>query len=264
MSQEQPRRPQEDQAPDQEPIRYGDLFNVVGDLASQPIVPQDAVAMQSAETLALGQTQRGGAASIMQSAAWLNERAGLVNQDDANVVAGDVPRVGISKLHHNGNILVTEKIAGQVVAQYVKPAEVVPTPAAIDRNAVTIGEALEAAALSKEGYKPVDPSDAAAIQAAEMRASGSNVIRAGGVAATAQSAATQNDRTMRDEDKTKLADVLSDATQKLPGDKPVTTRDAEGVIAAELRNKPDMNRPPGGIATTMAAAALINQNKTIL
>ena len=55
----------------------------------------------------------------------------------------------------------------------------------------------------------MDYSDAAAIQAAEVRATGRTNIVPGGVAAAAQSAATRNARVTRDEDKTKLADVLS-------------------------------------------------------
>ncbi|GLU03544.1 hypothetical protein SLE2022_207370 [Rubroshorea leprosula] len=117
MSQEQPRRTQE-------PIRYWDVFNVVGDLASQPIAPQDAAAMQSAENQLLGKTQRGRACS----------------RDNSNIAAGDgTPRVAISKVNNDGNVLVTEEIAGQVGAQYVKPEVPSRTPGAIDPDAVTIG-----------------------------------------------------------------------------------------------------------------------------
>ena len=96
----------------------------------------------------------------------------------------------------------------QIVGQYTAPVTGqgrAPAPAL--RDAVTIGDALEATALSA-GDKPVDQSDAAAIQATEMRATGTNEISPGGVGATAQSAATRNVRAMRDEDKTKLSDVL--------------------------------------------------------
>lgn len=54
----------------------------------------------------------------------------------------------------------------------------------------------------------MDQSDAAAIQAAEVRATGSNVIIPGGLTATAQSAATHNARVDRDEYKIKLRDIL--------------------------------------------------------
>lgn len=72
---------------------------------------------------------------------------------------------------------------------------------------ITIGEALEATAIAV-GQKPVEWSDAAAIQAAEARATGRMNIAPGSVAAIAQSAATTNARLTRDEDKTKIADVL--------------------------------------------------------
>ncbi|KAK4487646.1 hypothetical protein RD792_005700 [Penstemon davidsonii] len=126
---------------------------------------------------------------------------------------------------------------------------------------ITIGEALEATALTA-GHRPVDYSDAAAIQAAEVRATGRTNIVPGGVAAAAQSAATRNARVTRDEDKTKLGEILSDASAKLPSDKPVTRRDAEGVIGAELRNDPNLCTRPGGVAASVAAAARLNQTIT--
>lgn len=79
--------------------------------------------------------------------------------------------------------------------------------AALAPDAITVGEALEAAALSA-GNKPIDESDAAAIQAAETRATGLGHVVPGGVGAKAQSAAAHNIRTTRDELKTKLGDVL--------------------------------------------------------
>ncbi|CAM8888098.1 unnamed protein product [Rhodiola kirilowii] len=123
---------------------------------------------------------------------------------------------------------------------------------------ITIGEALEATALTA-GDKPVDWSDAAAIQAAEVRATGRTTIIAGGLAAAAQSAATMNARITKDEEKTKLADILTDATSKLPTDKPATRRDAEGVVGAELRNDPNLTTHPGGVAASIVAAARLNQ-----
>ncbi|GFP85761.1 late embryogenesis abundant protein d-34, partial [Phtheirospermum japonicum] len=130
------------------------------------------------------------------------------------------------------------------------------------RGDITIGEALEATALTA-GHRPVDYSDAAAIQAAEVRATGRTNIVPGGVAAAAQSAATRNARVPRDEDKTKLGDILSDASAKLPSDKPVTRRDAEGVIGAELRNDPNLCTRPGGVAASVAAAARLNQTNSL-
>lgn len=102
----------------------------------------------------------------------------------------------------------------QVVGQYSQPAPLQTTAPTASYEQVgkgggiTIGEALEATALTA-GKKPVEWSDAAAIQAAEVRATGKINITPGGVAAAAQSAATMNARTARDEDKTKLADILS-------------------------------------------------------
>ncbi|KAM0056167.1 putative Late embryogenesis abundant protein, SMP subgroup [Helianthus debilis subsp. tardiflorus] len=128
----------------------------------------------------------------------------------------------------------------------------------LDQGHITIGEALEATALTA-GRRPVDYSDAAAIQAAEVRATGRTNIVPGGVAAAAQSAATRNARLTRDDEKTKLSEILAEATSKLPADKPVTRRDAEGVIGAELRNDPNLTTRPGGVAASLAAAARINQ-----
>ncbi|OIV91335.1 hypothetical protein TanjilG_01953 [Lupinus angustifolius] len=126
---------------------------------------------------------------------------------------------------------------------------------------VTIGEALEASAMTRAGDKAVDMSDAAAIQAAEMRATKKSETEAGGVAAIAQSAATRNSRALPYMEKTTLSDVVSDAREKLPSDKTVTKEDAEGVIGAEIRNKKDMITTPGGVAATVTAAATLNQNK---
>ncbi|KAG6427276.1 hypothetical protein SASPL_111518 [Salvia splendens] len=127
------------------------------------------------------------------------------------------------------------------------------------RGEITIGEALEATALTA-GHRPVDYSDAAAIQAAEVRATGRTNIVPGGVAAAAQSAATRNARLRSDEEKTKLGEILLGASSKLPSDKAVTRRDAEGVIGAELRNDPNLCTRPGGVAASIAAAARLNQS----
>ena len=72
---------------------------------------------------------------------------------------------------------------------------------------VTIGEALEAVAESI-GDKPVDLSDAAAIQIAEMIATGSKTSLGAGLGAEAQAAATANAQLMYDEDKTKISEIL--------------------------------------------------------
>ena len=109
MSQEQPRRPQSDQ----EPIKYGDVFPVAGSLADKPVAPQDAALMQSAETAVLGQTQKGGPAATMQSAATRNERAGLVGHTDITNAAGD-EGVTVTETDVPGRRIITESVAGQV------------------------------------------------------------------------------------------------------------------------------------------------------
>ncbi|RVW54766.1 Late embryogenesis abundant protein D-34 [Vitis vinifera] len=224
MSQQQRPRPTQ---PTTEPIKYSDVFPVSGSLASKPIAPQDAATMQSAENTVLGNTQKGGPAAVMNSAATKNERAGLVSHEQVtDVVATD--GVTISQANVAGSRIITEAVGDQVVGEYARPPPVAMTsPAsALDRDAITIGEALQATALSA-GNKPVDQSDAAAIQVAEMRATGSSEV---------------------------------DATAKLPDDKPATREDAERVIGAELRNDPNMVTYPGGVAESVAAAARLNQS----
>lgn len=70
---------------------------------------------------------------------------------------------------------------------------------------ITIGDALEITALTA-GNKPVEQSDAAAIRAAEIRATGFTHIA--GVAAAAQLAVELNGQTKNVEDKVKLGDLL--------------------------------------------------------
>ncbi|KAL2510693.1 Seed maturation protein [Abeliophyllum distichum] len=251
MSQEQPRRP--------EAVKYGDLFQVSDELASKPIAPQDAATMQAAENIVLGETKKGGTAAVMQSAADVNERRGAVGHYDMTDIVREQGAT-ISETDVGGYRIITESVGRQVVGQYGQPRDVKMRhpAAALDPEAITIGEALEAAALSA-GDKPIDESDAAAIQAAETRATGLGHVVPGGVGAEAQSAAAYNIRTTRDEQKTKLGDVLADASEKFADDKPVTRDDAEGVINAEIRNKPDQATYPGGVSDTMAAAARLNQ-----
>ncbi|XP_054799724.1 late embryogenesis abundant protein D-34 [Prosopis cineraria] len=259
MSQEQPRRSEAENQ--QQPIKYGDVFDVSGELASNVITPRDAALMQATENQALGQTQRGGPASVMQSAASVNKRAGLVSPDDVSDVVRN-QGLSVSEKKVGAIRIITEAVGQEVVGQFVEPDVPMRDPGlALYPDAITMGEALEASALSEAGDKPMDQSDAAAIQAAEMRATGRNQITPGGVAATAQSAATRNARTLSYEQRTTLSDVLTEAKQKLPADKQVTREDAEGVIGAEIRNKPDMKTTPGGVAASVAAAATLNQNK---
>ncbi|XP_009151232.1 late embryogenesis abundant protein 47 [Brassica rapa] len=155
--------------------------------------------------------------------------------------------------------VVTEASGGQAEGE-VNQKNVVANPPPASEGTITIGEALEAAVLTA-GNKPVEWSDAAAIQAAEVRATGRTNIMPGGVAASAQSAATLNARANSDDEKTTLADVLTGARGKLPSDKPATRKDAEGVTGAEMRNDPHLTTYPTGVAASVAAAARINQSK---
>ncbi|KAL4572036.1 hypothetical protein LXL04_018804 [Taraxacum kok-saghyz] len=241
MSQEQPRRPQPEH---QEPIKYGDVFQVSGEIADKPITPQDAATMQTAENMVLGHIQKGGPAAIMQSAASVNENRGVVGHNDISKATGD-QGVTVSDAEVAGHHIVTESVVGQYVRAVPESSPSPGKTGGDDRDQVTIGEALEATAISA-GEKPVDQSDAAAIQAAEVRATGRMQVVPGGVAAKAQAAASQNARTMSDEDKTTLGDVLVDASTLLPRDKVVTREDAEGVIGAEIRNQPELATYPGG------------------
>ncbi|KAF8023032.1 hypothetical protein BT93_F0504 [Corymbia citriodora subsp. variegata] len=191
----------------------------------------------------------------------------IITRDAATVQTAENEISGQTQRGQHG---VTDFVGGQVVNQYgqgsavptMTPSSIYQTDADAGKDSVssiTIGEALEAAALTA-GQKPVEWSDAAAIQAAEVRATGRTAIVPGGVAAAAQSAATLNARTPRADDKATLADVLGDATSKLPTDKPASRRDAEGVAGAEMRNDPNLNTHPAGIAASVAAAARLNQN----
>ncbi|XP_068651264.1 late embryogenesis abundant protein D-34-like [Aristolochia californica] len=260
MSHEQPHQPTT------EALKYGDIFTVPDELSGQPIAPKDASDMQTAENIVRARTADAGPAAAMQSAAEFNTRSGLVDPNDRTDIVG---QKGVSVLATDtagGLRIVTEAVAGQVVAHYARlvPAEdtppVPPQEVGVKVDVITIGEALEASALSA-GEKPVDLGDAAAIEAAEMRARGRNVVEPGGVAASAQSAASANARTALDEEKTTLADLLTDATAKLPADKPVTREDAEAIARAELRNSPNMGTYPGGVAASLVAAATLNRDE---
>ncbi|CAN0920511.1 Late embryogenesis abundant protein 31 [Linum grandiflorum] len=250
--QQQPQRPQD-------PIKYGDLFQVQGELAEKTVAPRDAAMMQTAEnTLTGGSTKKGGAAAVMQSAADKNERAGFVSHDDVSNVADDL---GVSATEIDfpaGRSVITESVGGQVVGKFDQEE----SKGGGGGGAVTIGEALEAAVLTA-GKKPVERSDAAAIQAAEVRATSRTTIVPGGIAAAAQSAATHNARATSDEEKTTIADVLSDAKAKLPADRAATRKDAEGVAGAEMRNDPYLTTHPTGVAASVAAAARLNQQANL-
>lgn len=283
MSQEQPRRPagyQEASGGQQQQggVRYGDVFDAVsGGLAEKPVAPQDAATMQSAESLVFGRTPRGGPAAAMQSAATANERAGVVGHDEATDATA-VQGVTVSETLVPGGRIVTEFVAGQAVGQYLARDDVTAgaggaaagggaaAAGAVDNTKVTIGEALEATALAA-GDVPVERSDAAAIQAAEARATGLNANVPGGLAAQAQAAAAANAGASRDEDrKATLGDVLDNATAKLVADKPVESADALRVAGAENRNRRQGDAAgarPGGVAASMAAAARLNRGEAV-
>lgn len=243
MSQEQPHRP----------VTYGDVFSVQGELAKQPITPEDAALMQSAETLTLGQTLKGGAAAVMQSAAVENVKTGAVPEDAQSRVS--VEGVTVAETVLPTEIVHTEFVSGQPISSTVTPVPMIPVVAA-SQDTVTIGEALETLAVSG-GDRPVEPSDASAIQSAEKRATGIPLTMPGGLAATAQAAAELNPR-VEASSKTTLADVLMDASSKLPCDKVVTREDAEKVAIAELRNKQEDRLHQGGVAAALVAAAELN------
>lgn len=249
----------------EQPIKFGDVFMVSEKIANKPIAPQDAAAMQSAESQVLGHSQRGGPASVMRSAAAHNVQAGLIPPGSASDV-GKHQRMAVMETVVDGHRIITESIGDQAVAQYAdmepnpKQEKVVAPPSAVDQDAVTIGEALEASAISSAD-KPIDQSDAAAIQVAEMQAIGSNRVPSGGLGAEAHSAAARNAQIVRDEQKTTIGDILMDATARLADDKPVNVQDAERVIAAEVRNNPRMSPDIGGVADSVAAAARMNQQK---
>lgn len=107
MSQGQPRRPL------QEPVKYGDVFQVSGDLSSQPVAPKDAAAAQAAESIAFGRVQKGGPAAVMQSAADVNLSRGVVGRDDVTEAAIE-HGVSISETDVGGQHIVTEAVGGEV------------------------------------------------------------------------------------------------------------------------------------------------------
>ncbi|BAF13172.2 Os03g0747400 [Oryza sativa Japonica Group] len=252
MSQGQPRRPPPDGS-GARPVMYGDVFDVSGELAGQPVAPRDAAKLQSAEEAVLGEAQKGGPAAAMQSAAAINARAGHVGRAQVTgAIADEGVAVAVAETELPGRRVVTESVAGQVVARLATPPRVVATQpsGSLDKDAVTIGRALE--------WRPRPPRR----RAAEMLATGRTVTVPGGVAAAAQAAADHNAApAARDEDRIKLRDVLTGARGKLPADKAATREDAERVPSAEVRNRPDMATTPGGVADAVTAAARLNQER---
>jgi Seed maturation protein len=96
-------------------IRYGDVFSVKGDLAGQPIAPQDAATMQSVEYAVLGAPQPGGPADVMTSAATLNQYTGVVGVNQASGTAQQ-QCITVTETPIPGGKIITEFVAGQVIS----------------------------------------------------------------------------------------------------------------------------------------------------
>ncbi|XP_030509192.2 late embryogenesis abundant protein D-34-like [Cannabis sativa] len=221
MSQEQPRRSQGDQ----EQVKYDDISM------------ETSMKIQS---------------TIQSQAQW----NGL---DVSNLARGE----GVEIMESTTDVTDNQSVGGQVVSEYGHQQQRRVSSVADDdlseSCAITIGEALEATAKTL-GHKAVDKIDAAAIQAAEARATGSNDVTPGGLASVAQSTATFNCGIDVDECyKFKLRDILTDASAKLPADKRATQKDAEGVVKAELLNNPVPMTKPGGVAACVKTAATLNE-----
>ncbi|KAJ1701249.1 hypothetical protein LUZ63_001028 [Rhynchospora breviuscula] len=133
----------------------------------------------------------------------------------------------------------------------------------IEEDAVTIGEALEAAALVL-GEKPIDLADAAAVCAAEMRATGLAGVVPGGVGAAALAAAESNMRNEKESEgkKTTMSDVLGNASAVLPVHKVVRREDAVSVRAAEeqCRRAGDGMETGYGVSAMVMEAVELNED----
>ncbi|KAJ3705636.1 hypothetical protein LUZ61_009341 [Rhynchospora tenuis] len=133
----------------------------------------------------------------------------------------------------------------------------------IEEDAVTIGEALEAAALVL-GEKPIDLADAAAVCAAEMRATGLAGVVPGGVGAAALAAAESNVRNekVHEGEKTTMSDVLGNASAVLPVNKVVRREDAVSIRAAEeqCRRAGDEMETGYGVSAMVMEAAELNED----
>lgn len=89
VSREQMSKMEEDARPSllKQPVTYGDILGVRGQLGLNAVTPEDAALMQSAESRTFGRTQRDGAAAVMQAAAEENVKAGFVKRGDHSRVA---------------------------------------------------------------------------------------------------------------------------------------------------------------------------------
>lgn len=252
---------QEEQQPGPEPIQYGHVFAVTGDLAVQPIAPRDAAAMRSAEESVQGGAHAGGggfrAATAMETAAAYNQAVGAVRPGQASHAAYG-QGIAVTQTPVPGGRVVTEFVAGQVVGQYSVADQPMVMEEEDASSKVTIGEAMEAAALSA-GDRPVDEADAQAIRAAEAQAQGAGKTMPGGLADQAQAAARANLRAQSDRDKIMVGDVLSDATTKLAGDRAARREDAARVVEAETFADAGARTKASGVGAAVATAARLNQ-----
>ncbi|CAN6238472.1 unnamed protein product [Urochloa humidicola] len=156
-----------------------------------------------------------------------------------------------------GRRMVTTSAGGQVMAQFT-----VPVPGqnvAEETDAVTVGEALQAAARTSGGDRPVSHADAAAAQAAEARATGLGGNLPGGVAAAAQRAAEANAAAAGGKAAVRVRDVVGGAAAALPANKVATREDAKKVAAAAARN--EGKSAGSGVVDAVAAAAEMNEGR---
>ncbi|KAL1539749.1 late embryogenesis abundant protein D-34-like [Salvia divinorum] len=98
-----------------EAIKYGDVFNVSGELAAKAITPQDAAAVESAEKSVLGETQKSGMATVMKSVADLNAQRGVVGHDDTTREGG-APQIAETTVA--GHRVISESIDGQLLGRF--------------------------------------------------------------------------------------------------------------------------------------------------
>jgi len=120
---------------------------------------------------------------------------------------------------------------------------------------VTVGQALQAAALSPAGGRPVDRAYASAVEATEKSAPGLSRAVPGGVAAAARRAAAANEHGAA----VAVRDVLGGAAAGTPGDRAAGWVDAEKVAAATGSGGGGM----GEVADALAAAAQINEGSAL-
>ncbi|XP_065041376.1 late embryogenesis abundant protein D-34-like [Musa acuminata AAA Group] len=164
------------------------------------------------------------------------------------------PGLAVTETDLPGQRLITTVSGGQVVSQFAVPA---PSEAKGAGDEVTIGQALKAAGMTA-GDRPVGRANKAAVQVAEVRATGLGGPLAGGLGSAAAEA---NARVGNAAQRATIGDVLADAAARLPADKAVTREDAERVRAAEETNYEggeDREQEEGGVAAAVMAASGIN------